>query len=498
MRLRNKDGSGSDFTFPQMHSHQRAFATSHSRFPLSLGGMGSGKSLSLIMRCLFLMTENPYFGNMAGNVGLLGRDTLKNLKRTTMADFFEFCPPSLIAHHDKQDGYVDLKNGSRLYFVHFEIQNDFRSMNLGFAAFDQIEDIPEKVWEEISIHRLRRTEGRLENNPITFHSAFGVANPCSNWVSQLWQANELLLESKDEEQKKLYDPDYEVIHSSVRDNAKFLPPDFIPNMEKKYAKTPIKAKMFMDGLWGALEGSTYNWTDDLILNENKIPSPEQDIILGFDHGESAPKAIIFVALTKLPNGRTKLLVYDELYERKLGKAAFVKLLDSKLQWHAIQRNLPFLRERILRVAHDPSFAQARDYDANRKKISILDEYNNHVIELGFALPFVPGKNAIEIGIDRVNELFDNELVEVNPKCVNFIREHKGLVNDPDKDGKPKDGQDDHLCDAFKYVVSTLDFRVLFPQIKTELSPGARSFERYRQKCAIQKKKEPDLITRIFT
>ncbi len=503
MRLR-KEGSGGAFSFPKMHEHQRSFATSRSRFPLSLGGMGSGKSLSLIMRCLFLMTETPYFGNMAGNVGLLGRDTLKNLKRTTMADFFEFCPPDLIAHWDKQEGFVDLKNGSRLYFVHFEVQNDFRSMNLGFAAFDQIEDIPEKVWDEVSTHRLRRTEGRLEGNPIEFHTAFGVANPCSNWVSQVWQANELLLSSKDEESRKLYDPDYLVVHSSVEDNREHLPPDFIPNMQKKYAKTPKKAAMFMAGEWGALEGSTYDsWSDSLILEENIVPSTELDVVLGLDHGGSAPKAMVWVAIESLLNGRSMLHVYDELYERGCGTAEFITKVDEKLQWHAQQRNLNRIRESILRCVHDPSMSQTLDYkktELGKRKITILDTYNQHVLDRGFILPFVPGNNDIDVGTDKVNWIFANSLVKVNPKCVNFIREHKGLLNDPDKDGKPKDGQDDHLCTAFRYLVTTLNFLTLFPVLQREKTHAERSIERYRSMATIKRigKKDTGVITRIFT
>jgi len=484
MRMQPKGGE--TFVFPKMHEHQRVFATTKARFPLSLGGMGSGKSLALIMRTVCLLIDTPYFGNMAGNVGILGRDTLKNLKRTTMADFFEFCPPEFIKHFDKQDSFVDFNNGSRLYFVHFEVKNDFRSMNLGFAAFDQIEDIPESVWEEISIHRLRRTEGRIEGNSINFHTAFGVANPCSNWVSQIWQANELKLESKDSIECSKYDSDYLVVHSKVTDNAEHLPPDFILNMEKKYSKDKKKAQMFMNGEWGALEGSTYNWDNNLVLDENKIPAVDVDVVCMLDHGVTAPKALLWVALVPQANGRTKLHVFDELYEREMGVAEFVGLIDERLKWHALQRGLRTQREAPLRYVNDPAMAQAIEYTDKRRKITILDTYHQRTIERGFGMNFFSGCNDVITGIDKVNWLFDNLLVEINPKCTNFIREHKGLLNDPEHDGKPKKGQDDHCCTAFIYGISTMNFLLLFPKLMEEKTDAEKKIARFRQRARIKK------------
>jgi phage terminase large subunit len=476
-----------EFIFPKMHIHQFNFATAKARFPLSIGGMGSGKSLGLIERCHFLMIKTPYFGDLQGNVGLLGRDTLKNLKRTTMADFFEFCPPSFIKRFDKQDNVVEYVNGSLLYFVHFEKDIDYRSMNLGFAGFDQLEDCPEKVWDEISIHRLRRTHGRLQNNPIDFHSAFGVANPCSNWVSQIWESNELLLESKDETQKEKYDPDYLTIHSSMRDNAEFLPPDFILNAEKKYKNTPHKGKMYIDGLWGALEGSTYEWKPDLITENNEIPLPHWKVKCGLDHGVSAPKAVCFVALEET-GYRTVLHVYDELYEPNMGTDVFVGLIDERLQSHAFLRRMETQREPIEAWLCDPAMLQGFDFRGTGKKkekITYLKLYQQYAQERNLPLTLIPGESDIISGIDKVNFLFRENLVKVSPKCINFIREHKNLVNDPDNDGKPKEGQADHLCTAFKYLVSSLNMTVLFPSFKNEMTEIQKKYNKVRKRALIK-------------
>ncbi|MBZ4251893.1 hypothetical protein LAJ57_13385, partial [Streptococcus pneumoniae] len=69
---------------------QYAFHASSATFKMMVGALGSGKTATLCVEGLTLSLNHP------GNVGLLCRKTLPELKSTTMKRFFEFLPPQLI------------------------------------------------------------------------------------------------------------------------------------------------------------------------------------------------------------------------------------------------------------------------------------------------------------------------------------------------------------------------------------------------------------------
>ena len=462
------------FNLPVLLKHQKDYSRTKARFPVGIGAAGSGKSIGAILRSFYLSIDTPYFGDLAGNHGLMGRQSRTDLVDTTMTDFLELINDNWIRKAPVKPSYkLELINGSIIQFVPMEDLGRFKSRNLGWAFFEEIDEIKENVFEEVSINRMRRKYtffGRL----ITFHSCFGVCNPTKGWVYDTWGLNEEKLLSKYRKEQLGYNPDFLALHSSVYDNKANLPDDYIPNMELKFGgPNSKKGKMFLMGGWGGTDVDIYDWNEDLVNEKDYWPPLEWKTMLGLDHawGSSGKIAVDFIALEPLKSGRTKLWVYDEidLDGKHNSIADGVDAINEHLQFHAIKRAetsrqmLPPNRIKPQAVVFDPSMVAGVQRDnKDQKEMSIIDTYRQRCLERNFSLPFVPGNNKILVGTDRVQWLMSNKLICWNPRCIVGRRSHKNYVWASDAMDKPKKGQEDHHCDATRYLVMNLNMLVNFP------------------------------------
>jgi len=111
---------------------QREFHKSKAKYRGFFGGFGSGKSFTTAQEGLFQALENP------NSTGLVGTDTLVQLKKTTMETYFnEVVPPPLISDFSKQDSILYLKNGHKIIFTGFEDEEKLRSLNLGWFHIEE-------------------------------------------------------------------------------------------------------------------------------------------------------------------------------------------------------------------------------------------------------------------------------------------------------------------------------------------------------------------------
>jgi hypothetical protein len=187
---------------------QEAFYISQAKFPLCSGGFGSGKTLIL---CHKMMAHLDF----PDNYGLLGRLTYQELQDTTQQTFFEVCPQNLIRSFSRTEQRLYMKNGSQLIFRHLDTiaENEIKSLNLGFFAIDQVEEIPYEVFLGLR-GRLRRKVGGRDDKYI--HQGMMSCNPALFWAFALY--------------KQKHDPDYALFESSTLDNAKHLPPEYIADL----------------------------------------------------------------------------------------------------------------------------------------------------------------------------------------------------------------------------------------------------------------------------
>lgn len=172
-----------DFLAAQRYPSQKDFVFTDVRYALQQGGVGSGKTDSLIDRSLFLSIFIP------DNQGVIGRYTAAELRDTTEAQFFEKIAQhnlgDLIQSISKTEKKITIRTYDRtakkprpstVYFRHiFEPRPEKKhlaGLNLGWFAGDQIEDWEPQQWNDL-MSRLRRVN--------TKHYGFGVANPKGHW-----------------------------------------------------------------------------------------------------------------------------------------------------------------------------------------------------------------------------------------------------------------------------------------------------------------------------
>jgi len=144
-----------------------------------VGGFASGKSYWAVMQTLKCLLENP------GNEGLYGRLTLDEIRRTFFPIFYELCPQELIISHNKQEQRIILRTSgkpSTLWYVGLDdaknAQHKLKSMNLGFATVDQLEEISHSVYLAI--------KGRLRNKAGTRQFFFNCNPEGHNWIWKMF------------------------------------------------------------------------------------------------------------------------------------------------------------------------------------------------------------------------------------------------------------------------------------------------------------------------
>lgn len=202
---------------------QAEFFLSEKRFTLFSGGFGAGKTLALILKALIEAWNYP------GNYGLLGRLQYQELRDTLQAEFIDVIPKDWIRQYIKSEKKLVFQNDSVIIFRHLDSvsKEEIKSLNLGFVAIDQVEDIPYETFLGLR-GRLRRLDKDGKPYP---HKIMMTANPANTWLFREFKQNS--------------DPENHLIESSTYDNP-HLPKSFISDLEK-YPKQ--WREQFMEGRW---------------------------------------------------------------------------------------------------------------------------------------------------------------------------------------------------------------------------------------------------------
>lgn len=79
----------------------------------------------------------------------IARQTLADLKKTTMQTFFKICPKELLLRHNEQDGFTEFINKSVIYWLHLDKvdESTLRGLEINSALVDQAEETEEKVYD---------------------------------------------------------------------------------------------------------------------------------------------------------------------------------------------------------------------------------------------------------------------------------------------------------------------------------------------------------------
>lgn len=210
MNIQFKDLNTGDVAYERdLLPSQEEFWNAQERYVLFSGGYGCGKSMILIMRCIYDAMRQP------NNYILMGRKTYAEIKDVLIKDFREICHPSWIVKASwSQEPKVTLKcfekgKTSEIIFRNLDKEslNEIQGLNLGGVGIDQAEHIPESVFMAL--------KGRLRREGIE-HRVYMTANPALSWLYRAF-----ITEAQD---------GYRLIEASTMENKDNLPEEYLKDM----------------------------------------------------------------------------------------------------------------------------------------------------------------------------------------------------------------------------------------------------------------------------
>lgn len=384
---------------------QERFWESQAGELLYSGAMGAGKSRILCEKAWRIAKRYP-----GVTVGLF-RKVAASLPATTMRTFQrDVLDTTCIASRNKTEGWYELVNGSRIYFMGLDpdpltgVPSKVGSLDLGWAGVDEAVELTEGDWIMLL--------GRLRDPRIPWHQLAAATNPGppNHWLKRRF-GNGL--------------PGRDYVHATAQTN-RFLPEDY----RAVIADLPDNAigRRLGRGEWVGAEGVI--WT----LPEEQVAFPPtwdfKRVVGGLDWGFVHAFAAEVIGQT----GDGSLHTIDEVYERG---ATLDELLGTAEKPGPLRKVNAYRGVSVWYA--DPS--QPANIAQCRKA----------------GLNVVAANNDVMPGLMSVSKAIKAGMT-VSPQCSGLLGEIPGYTWQSNRTGmqeKPVEINDD-ACDAWRYAVYGLD------------------------------------------
>lgn len=186
--LELKDKAGKNTWEYQPLPKQYDFHSSKATFRLHVGGMGSGKTLNLLMEAIMTCIFVP------GSNSLILRTTSPDIWKTVINQFLNtsIIPRALYKEFNKNEKIVYFNNGSQLHFGYCQRDDDvnqFLSTQYAFIGLEEAGEFTYRIFEHLVL-RLRAitTLKDVQGNPVK--PSIGLTtNPLGNgwpWIKTLF------------------------------------------------------------------------------------------------------------------------------------------------------------------------------------------------------------------------------------------------------------------------------------------------------------------------
>jgi|TARA_R100000093_G_scaffold64269_1_gene35230 PBSX family phage terminase large subunit len=360
----DEDGSPSE---PLSHQEEYHLYTGYTKHHLMAGSLGTGKTDAMCVEAIKQSVE------IKGNLGLMGRKVLDAFKKSTLLQLLDIAGDT-IRRHRPVDHLIEFKNGSRIIYMALDDSRDaiqrIKSLNLGFFAFDQLEEVPENTF--IAAAGQLRRKGSMR---CSFHTC----NPAGhNWVWQRWKKDGNRVPKKYRLiETRTWSPGVEapVTEAEVRaysDNP-YLPADYITELLSMPAAW-VKRYVYCN--WDDFAGLVYPMFDEKVhfIKPWNIPAWYNHYVV-YDYGYKNPSAIIFAAT----DDEGKIFIYNLIYEVETPIAELAVMVKDRLRKDV---RYTFLA--------DPSIMRTE-----RDGMTIADEWGD------YGIYWEPAKNDKRAGYDRV-------------------------------------------------------------------------------------------------
>jgi hypothetical protein len=436
--------SGTDLSWFKPVSAQEKFIRTFGKETVYAGGVGSGKTLSGAIKCLYATMKWP------GGVGLVGRQTYRALEDTTKKVMLYgddkpaiFGPElgSYIAGDDK----FKMIDGSEILFRSLEDHNieKLLSLNLSWVYVDELTETTLKVWLTL-MGRLRHPSGP--------RAAWGTTNP--NGHDFVWK--------RFHPDAGVTDPNRSLFIQPTEANT-HLSRDYVAHLRTMPREWQ---KRFLDASFDTASGMIWDmWNSQVHAYDHetvgRLP-PSWKRFESMDHGRRNPTAWLWWTVD--PDGF--LIVEDEYYVEGLLPSQHAPAIRAQRQMVA-----PNIRWGGV-IAPPDTFRAAHDGR------TVAQEYQEAAEIL-----LIQGNDNVDAGLLRVSEWMSRDKslefpdwhpfartlgpdglgsprVFVSRRCANLIGEipdyrWKDLSptqeRDRDQPEQPRK-KDDHAVDAFRYGI----------------------------------------------
>lgn len=437
---------------------QYRFFWTPSRFPAYIGAFGSGKSLILCLKGIYLSLMYP------GTKGLLMRATYPQLMDTTIAtlfkifSYFGWQSGKQYNHHISRK-LVELYTGkdtvSTILYrpaknegenIQASIE-DLQSLEIDWAGIDEIVGVDERV-----VMAVRNRVGRWGVIGKSEHRMMMVSgNPPSEgtWVHKRWY------ERKYTDDTPIQDPEeHAVFASSTYENKRNLPKDYIDALE---ASPDYWKQAFLYGRLSFIppEGlpvyqyfaAHYNlFVSDKPLSYN----PKLPILRGYDIG---------------PTAKNKAVVIGQLDP----KGVLIILAEFMVLDPGITRFGRYITEQC--SAMFPDATEYRDIaDPVAFHISQTDGKSPAGLLREFGINLIPGEESFQLRTDAVEQVMARFIDGVpgllidSTRCPKLTQGMAGgfryrIIDEPNSRYSKEVIKDiySHYCDALAYLCSRLAF-----------------------------------------
>lgn len=360
---------------------------------LNSGGVGSGKTYSIVLKSFQLLQTYP------GIFGLIGAQTYPLLRDTTLREFINVVPHETIKQYNKTEQHFTFHNGSEIIFRAFDDANKLKSLNLGFAAVEEMTDVSEEIF------KMLRTRMRQMNMPGCI---FGATNPGTfgNWVYRYFIEKPIAKS--------------EIIYSVSAHND-FLPEEYLEDLKTMQESNPEYYERMVMGKWGILEGLIYSLPMSQRVTKLPRRGKFQRIIAGLDFGFTHPTAFVIIGIMD-----DIYFQIDEIYRHKMTASDIIDQVKLKM-----------LQYRIEIIYCDSSRPEIIE-DLKRAGIPASDSIKD-----------------VFDGIMCVKSLIGNKKLFINNECFYTLREFDTYIWDAKNTVKeiPLKINDDCM-DAIRYAIYT--------------------------------------------
>ena len=414
------------------------FCFSKAKFVWYCGGFGSGKSYIGAQTAIRLAMQAP------NGRGLIARQTLVDLKATTMKTFWEVCDPRLIRSHNKSEHLITFVNGHEIYYWGLDDIEKLKSLEIGWFWFDEVNEVDENTFN-VAKGRLRHKAQPKRCGIIT-----------SNSEGKNWTYKQFV---KGKGVKAKFRDLYYTIKAPSNENTN-LPDDYI-NVLESY--TGDLYDRYVRASFNVFEGQIFPDFNPAIHVIEPFEIPKSWIkVRGFDHGERNPTAVNWGAVS--PSGN--LYIYREY-----------SVPNEFVDYHAkkvaeVSNNLEDLicpyAEEYEKNVFDPSIRSSRGQSGQKIDVEWKEEMAKY--EDNFSVTY--GNNNRSAGFARIHKY-----LRVDPERIHPLTKKKGSPkvfifstcpvlgeefeqykwkklstsseDDPIEEPRKKN---DHVLDAFRYLI----------------------------------------------